>query len=147
MFRTTPRGFLSLGPQNRGLPFPTRWWPLSSVNVFVNLREVERVLSCSIPHSSIHQAKLLDDLCDHKLVAIPNWGTTLQRKRRAKGARGRACEPNSKHRWELTSLNEVKNSPGRGEVTGLPMAPVDGLCLQNGAYLLNATKKVVKMRL
>ena len=76
--------FLSLGPQNRGLPFPTRWWPLSSVNVFVNLREVEWVLSCSIPHSSIHQAKLLDDLCDHKLVAIPNWGTTLQRKRRAK---------------------------------------------------------------
>lgn len=88
----------------------------------------------SIPHSSIHQAKLLDDLCDHKLVAIPNWGTTLQRKRRAKGARGRACELNSKHRWELTSLNEVKNSPGRGEVTWLPMAPVDGLCLQNGAY-------------
>lgn len=111
--------FLSLGPQNRGLPFPTRWRPLSSVNVFVNLREVEWVLSCSIPHSSIHQAKLLDDLCDHKLVAIPNWGTTLQRKRRAKGARGRACEPNSKHRWELTSLNEVKNSPGRGEVTGV----------------------------
>ena len=64
-----------------------------------------------------------------------------------KGLVSRVCEPNSKHRWELTSLNEVKNSPGRGEVTGLPMAPVDGLCLQNGAYLLNATKKVVKMRL